>query len=101
MHETLIVTVSQSGPMFARRNRVGHPATPLDPRVRGDDGLMVLHPIRRSIAHTHSFIHPARSTDIATASPPPRQRVARPLCLSRFRSAWISVVSTRAPLAPI
>ena len=42
-----------------------------------------------------------RSTIIATALPPPRHSDARPRRLPWRCSAWTSVVSTRAPLAPI
>ena len=45
--------------------------------------------------------HQTSSTLSATALPPPRQRVARPVRPPRSRSAWSRVVSTRAPLAPI
>ena len=41
------------------------------------------------------------STESATALPPPRHSVARPFFSPRCSSAWISVVSTRAPEAPI
>ena len=41
------------------------------------------------------------STAIATPLPPPRQRVAMPRFSPRRLSAWINVVSTRAPLAPM
>ena len=43
----------------------------------------------------------ARVTLSATASPPPRQSVARPVVPPRSASAYSSVMSTRAPLAPI
>jgi hypothetical protein len=38
---------------------------------------------------------------IATALPPPRQSAAIPLFALRLAMAWMSVVRTRAPLAPI
>ena len=41
------------------------------------------------------------STASATPLPPPRHSVAMPRFLPRSASAWSSVVSTRAPLAPI
>src|ERR1041384_2300756 len=43
----------------------------------------------------------SRSTLSATASPPPRQRVASPVRALRSCIAYNSVVRTRAPLAPI
>src|SRR5690606_38950054 len=46
------------------------------------------------------FAH-SRSTERATALPPPRQRVASPVDRPRSSSAWMSVVRTRAPDAPI
>src|SRR5262249_21572016 len=45
--------------------------------------------------------HDTRSTASATALPPPRQSVARPVRLPRASSACSSVTSTRAPEAPI
>jgi hypothetical protein len=41
------------------------------------------------------------STDIATAPPPPRHRVARPRPPPRRRSSWINVISRREPLEPM
>jgi len=41
------------------------------------------------------------STIMAMPMPPPIQSDAAPYCKLRRRSAWTSVVSTRAPLAPI
>src|SRR5262249_7737860 len=45
--------------------------------------------------------HQVRSTASATALPPPRHSVARPVFLPRASMAWSSVTSTRVPLAPI
>ena len=43
----------------------------------------------------------SRSTSIATALPPPRQRAATPIRPLRRSSACSNVTNTRAPLAPI
>src|SRR5690242_11346357 len=49
--------------------------------------------------HDSSLDH-SISTAMATASPPPRHKDAIPFFRPWSLSAWISVVSTRAPLAP-
>src|SRR2546421_256044 len=46
-------------------------------------------------------VHPITSTLKATAFPPPRHSVARPVAFRCCCRAYSSVVSTRAPEAPI
>src|SRR6185369_7526115 len=55
----------------------------------------------RAAADDGDLAHATRSTARATAPPPPRHKVARPVLPPRSSSAFSKVMSTRAPLAPI
>jgi len=57
--------------------------------------------LKRAVQVVGFFSHADLSSIIATASPPPMQSAARPRRLPLSFIRWTSVVSIRAPLAPM